>query len=332
MKSATLRDISKVDFVSVKFQDRVLLDGSSRIGFRGCSLQAAGDGAALEIFGQRKDSQGVSSFATHHVTVADSVLKGGGRTVFVLGAFESSDKWNHSLLFSNNDISCGSKACFQISGGRNIDIRGNRLRSRGALGVLTAGANGVRITRNRFSGNSEGAAIQIATPGWQWDPFRGVENMISSNNVVANNIVSNWGIGIMFAAARDTDVVFNTFANVDLSLFMLNHKPLAPNGQVLVEKSEGSRVWNNVLTGVLTLEGEDRPTFESHNFYTTPGAGAGAVFFEGNPMLGPDYTPLANSVVRDMGTVVPGAPTDDFAGRPRDSRPDIGAAEFVSAQ
>lgn len=222
VSNAILRGSSGLAFSTVVFQDRVLLDGANNIGFTGCSFKGIDEGAALEINGQGR------SGPSYNINVSNSVLRGGGRTVFVLGAFGPSEKWNHSLTFDGNHLNCGSKACFQISGGRDIDIRGNTMRSRGVVGVLTAGAKATRITRNRFVGNGEGTAMQIATPGWQWDPFSGVEHMVSSQNLLANNIVMNWGVGIMFAAAVDTDVVFNSFSNVELSLFMLNHKPTDP--------------------------------------------------------------------------------------------------------
>ena len=145
----------------IQFTATVMLDGSSNFAFHGVTLDGgATEEAALQIHGQS------SAGASHDVLVEDSTIKGGGRTIFILGKFAPSDTWNHHLTFQRDDITCGSHNCFQISGGRDIAIDGNRINGTTTAGVLTTGATRVAITRNRMksmAGNPP-YATQIASP------------------------------------------------------------------------------------------------------------------------------------------------------------------------
>src|SRR6185369_11278167 len=109
------------------------------------------------------------------VEVTGSKLRGGGRTVFILGRFAPAETWNHDLRFSDDDFTCGSRVCFQLSGARDTVIEGNRLHGTVGTGVLTAGATRIRIARNRMTGamGMSGAAVQLASPGMEWDNYDG---------------------------------------------------------------------------------------------------------------------------------------------------------------
>jgi len=120
------------------------LEGSSDFVLRKVVLTGQGEDAALQFQGQH------AAGATHDVVVEDSTIRGGGRTVFILGKFAPAEAWNHHLIFRRNAFMCGSHNCFQISGGRDIDITVNGIQSESTAGVLTAGATRVNISRNLF--------------------------------------------------------------------------------------------------------------------------------------------------------------------------------------
>ena len=136
-----------IAFRNVSFAGTVKLDGSSNFIFHAVTLDGgATEEAALQIHGQS------AAGASHDVLVEDSKILGGGRTIFVLGAFAPSDKWNHHLTFVRNDITCGSHNCWQISGGRDMLIADNKINGTTTDGVLTAGGTRISILRNRFHG------------------------------------------------------------------------------------------------------------------------------------------------------------------------------------
>ena len=118
MAGAKFTELGPPSFRDIQFTATVMLDGSSNFAFHGVTLDGgATEEAALQIHGQS------SAGASHDVLVEDSTIKGGGRTIFILGKFAPSDTWNHHLTFVRDDITCGSHNCFQISGGRDIDDR-----------------------------------------------------------------------------------------------------------------------------------------------------------------------------------------------------------------
>ena len=114
-----------------------------------------------------------------------------------------------------NDITCGSHNCWQISGGRDMLIADNKINGTTTDGVLTAGGTRISILRNRFHGMGmkPPAAAHLASPGAEWDNYAGVENMISSAIVVANNLSDGWANFVQLDAARDIAIVYNTVAD-----------------------------------------------------------------------------------------------------------------------
>jgi hypothetical protein len=83
-----------VAFSGIRFTGTVMLDGSSQFVFHGVTLDGgASENAALQIHGQS------AAGASHDIRVEDSKILGGGRTIFILGAFAPSDLWNHHLTF-----------------------------------------------------------------------------------------------------------------------------------------------------------------------------------------------------------------------------------------
>jgi hypothetical protein len=307
----TLHACDHLAFRGVHAAGTVRLDGASHIAFRGVTLDAGtSDGAALEIHGQGGNG------ASHDVEVTGSTIKGGGRTVFILGRFAPTDTWNHDLRFQDDDLTCGSHVCFQLSGARDTLIEGNRIHGTVGTGVLTAGATRIQIARNRMTGAAgmSGAAVQLASPGMEWDNYDGVENMISSAIVVANNVITGWGTGVQLDAARDIAVVFDTV--VGGTGVRLNHRtPHDRKGNVILDANQNVRVWNDVLPSISIATGETRPAFEATNLV---GGAAG---------LDADLTPTAGGTAADRGTMNAETPVVDLEGRARDGHPDIGARE-----
>jgi hypothetical protein len=306
----------------------VLLEGAHDIILQMVVLDpgTASEEAALQLQGQG------SGGACHHITVADSSLANGGRTVFILGRFAPSETWNHDLLFTRNEITCGSHVCFQLSGARDAVIERNLMHGSVGSAVLTAGATRIQVRQNRFEGsNMQGSAVQIASPGMEWDNYDGVENMISSAIEVSNNLMPGWSNGVQFDAARDIAVVFNTVPNG--TGMRLNHRtPHDRNGNVILDGNSNLRVWNNILSSVSIASGETRPSFESNNWVVGSGGG-GTALLTGDPGFvdTQDYELEASSDAIGAGLVNAETPVVDFDGRARDARPDLGAREHGAA-
>jgi hypothetical protein len=325
---ATFTSVDHVAISDVMFTATVMLDGSSNFAFTKVTLDGgATENAALQIHGQS------SAGASHDVLVQDSTIKGGGRTIFVLGVFAPSDGWNHHLTFVRDDITCGSHNCFQVSGGRDMVIDGNRINGTTTAGVLTAGATRVSITRNRFVGMAgmSPCATQIASPGMEWDNYAGVENMISSAIVIANNVVDGWASALQLDAAKDVAFVYNTVADGKGVVF--DHRvPHDQKGNVVLDGNSDIRIWNSVMPTI--NPGDQPPAFFSNNV-VWKGGGAGGT---GNVTTAPTFDPAskdfalaAGSVGIDAALVNAETPTVDFENRPRGSKPDIGAHELGAA-
>jgi hypothetical protein len=308
---------TKSDHVSIKgvhFAGTVKLDGSSNFIFNGVTLDGgATEDAALQIHGQS------SAGASHDVLVEDSKILGGGRTIFVLGAFAPSDKWNHHLTFVRNDITCGSHNCWQVSGGRDMLIADNKINGTTTDGVLTAGGTRISIVRNRFHGmgSKPPAAAHLASPGMEWDNYAGVENMISSAILVADNIADGWANFVQLDAARDIAIVYNTVA--DGVGVRLNHRtPHDQSGNVILDGNSNVRVWNDILPSILVASGEMQPVFEMSNLVGMPPAFASAT----------DFTLAPGSTAVDKALVNMETPLYDFDNHLRGDHPDIGAREL----
>jgi len=296
------------------------LEGSSNFVLRHLELIGQGEDAALQFQGQH------AAGASHDVAVEDSSISGGGRTVFILGNFAPSEQWNHHLSFRRTHFTCGSHVCFQISGGRDVDIVGNQIDSDTTPGVLTAGATRVNIAQNVFKA-SDGAAMQIATPGMEWDNYAGVENMISSKVVIANNVVSGFKTGVQLDAATDVAVVYNTF--VDGAGVRFNHRTPHDQAQnVILNGNDDIRIWNDIMQQLAVAQGEKPPAFLSNNLISDSGSGDHLV--TGDPKLDANkgYELSAGSAAIDQALVNAETPLVDFAGGPRGDKPDLGAHEL----
>jgi hypothetical protein len=191
--------------------------------------------------------------------------------------------------------------------------------------VLTAGATRVTISRNRFLGRdgSSQAAMQIATPGMEWDNYAGVENMVSSAIFIANNVIDHWATGVQLDAARDVSIVHNTVA--DRAGIRFNHRtPHDQSGNVILDGNSEIKVWNNILPTIALASGESRPSFESNNqVFQSGGGGMNPV--SGQPMFGAgaDYPLSATSPAIDKGVILMQGPLIDFEGRSRLPTPDV---------
>ena len=324
MAGAKFTSSDHLSFRDIQFTATVMLDGSSNFAFHGVTLDGgATEEAALQIHGQS------SAGASHDVLVEDSTIKGGGRTIFILGKFAPSDTWNHHLTFVRDDITCGSHNCFQISGGRDIAIDGNRISGTTTAGVLTAGATRVAITRNRMKGmaGNPPCATQIASPGMEWDNYAGVENMISSAILIANNVVDGWGSAVQLDAARDVAIVHNTVA--DGTGVRFNHRvPHDQAGNVILNGNTDIRIWNDILPSISLATGEAKPAFEAYNVIWKGGGGGMNDVTTAPTFAGTDFGLAADSAGIDAALVSSETPLVDFENRLRGPKPDIGAYEL----
>jgi hypothetical protein len=261
------------------------------------------------------------------VIVQDSTIQGGGRTIFVLGSFAPSEQWNHHLTFARNQISCGSHVCFQISGGRDLLIENNEIIASGTSGVLTAGATAVTIARNRFRG-MDAAAMQIATPGAEWDNYAGVENMISSAVVIANNVIDGWGSAVQLDAATDVAIVYNTVA--DGTGIRFNHRtPHDQQDNVILDGNSEIRAWNNIMPSISVDAAEAGPSFQSNNqIWEGGGSGDGLITDPPSFEAGSDYELALGSPALGGALINDETPLVDFDNRPRGDDPDLGAREL----
>jgi parallel beta-helix repeat protein len=214
-----------------------------------------GDGSALHILTKGKTA------ATNHVRVSKSRIAGGGRTIFILTHFRPSAGWNGELEFTDNELHCGTRCCFQLSGARDTVISGNRVVETRAKGILLAGATRIRITRNRLE-NGSGPAIHIGTPGKEWDPYQGIENMISSDVVAADNVIRNWkGPAVQLDGCRGIELRGNTVENGG-GLVTHRRSPTDLAGQVILVGNSDVRLRGNKLPGMEIAEGDPAPVSE----------------------------------------------------------------------
>jgi hypothetical protein len=325
LPGATFTSCNHVSISGVTFTATVMLDGSSSFTFTKVVLDGgATENAALQIHGQS------SAGPTHEVLVQDSTIKGGGRTIFVLGVFAPSQGWNSGLRFLRDDITCGTHNCFQVSGGRDMLIEDNRINGTTTAGILTAGATQVSITRNRFVGMAgmSQAATQIASPGMEWDNYAGVENMISSEIIISNNVADGWTSFVQLDAARDVAVVYNTVADGKGVVF--DHRvPHDQKGNVVLDGNSNIRIWNSVLPTI--NPGDQPPAFFSNNVVWKGGGAGGTANITTAPTFdaaSKDFALAAGSVGIDGALVNAETPLVDFEDRPRGDKPDIGAHEL----
>ncbi len=322
---AGLRFVASAHVVmrGIAFTDTLILEGSHDFLLEHVSIDlGTEDASALQIDGQQ------SSGASHHITVTDSSIRGGARTVFFLGSFAPSDTWNHHVVFARNDFVCGSHNCFQLSGARDTEIVDNLFHDPLNTAVLTAGATRITIARNRMIGDPDigATAIQLATPG-EWDPYTGNQHMISSDIVVADNLIVGWGgPGISLHAATGIDIVNNTVTTA-VGLSTWHRIPHDTGGNVILTGNTEVRLWNNILTTIQLDTGDSRPVFESHNLVRSGGAGDHLITTEPRFVDTVSYGLAADSPAIDAGIAADGSPAQDLVGNTRDATPDLGAVE-----
>jgi hypothetical protein len=310
----------------LRFKNTLKLDGSDHFLLDRLEI----DVGVLDTTGLHLHGQGAAG-ATHDVRVIDSKIWGGARTIFILGKFAPSDTWNHHLEFLGNDFACGTHNCFQLSGARDTRIEGNVFHDPKGDGVLTAGATRIQILRNRMRGTKTvvAGAVRLATPGAQWDNYAGVENMISSDISVENNLISGWGAaGIELDAATNIRIVHNTVAD-GVGFKTWRRAPVDQQGKVILDGNTDVKLWNNILSNV-QLDGADpRPVFESNNLVQS-GGGGGTNLITGDPKFADttSYEPSATSPAVDKGLVNAESPKLDFRGNVRGPAPDLGAIEL----
>ncbi|MGE0784744.1 MAG: hypothetical protein AB7S26_03575 [Sandaracinaceae bacterium] len=316
-------------FEGVTFEGQVLIEAAERTVLDHIRLDIAdrGDPTMYPGGGINVSGRGVGR-GNRDFVLRNSTIRGGRRTLFLHSLFVVPDEWNQNLVIQNNELDCvGDRNCIQISGSQHVLIADNTFRS-AHDGVLMAGAIDVQVLRNRFEGTassgSAGGAVRVASPGYQWDAFDGVGNMVSTDVLVANNLVRGYGTGVELAACRRVDVVFNTVMD-GRGLSTWHRVPVDENGDTVLVGNDEYRVWNNVL-GEIRIDGLDpRPTFESNNAAGTGGMGAGLI--TSDPLLDAEGIPMSGSPLIDAALVHADNPTDDLLRADRTGPPDIGGVE-----
>jgi Right handed beta helix region len=312
-------------FSGVHFDGTVNLNGAHDVVFDHVDLDVGTqDISGLELFN--------SAGATHDVRVLRSRVAGGARTIFMGGQFGLEETWNHHLEFRGNEFVCGTHNCFQLSGARDTVIEDNDFHDPKGAGVLTAGATRITIARNRMRGTKSVAvpAIQLATPGKEWDNYGGVEHMISSDILVANNLIVSWGgAGIELDAVTNVKMVFNTVVD-GVGLSTWRRSPHDQQNNVILTGNEQLQLWNNILPSIQLDPGDPRPMFEANNYVGTGGGGVGLVRGTASYVDLVEYQPVASSPARHGGVVTALTPAFDRRGHPRGAPPDLGAFESDS--
>ncbi|MBK7858458.1 MAG: right-handed parallel beta-helix repeat-containing protein [Archangiaceae bacterium] len=271
------------------------------------------DASGLYIHGS-----GSATGMSHDITVVRSSIHNGARTIFILTNFSPNANWNHHLTFVNSDFQCGTHNCFQVSGGRDLRIENNVFHDPKGDGVLTAGGVRIDILRNRMRGSTANVvAVRLATPGTEWDNFAGVENMISSDITVANNVISGWvAAGVELDAATNIRVVYNTVAG-PVGFKTWHRTPHDQANNVILNGNSNMTVWNNIFP-TLQIDGADpMPSMIGTNLVG------------GSPMYVDtvSYQLAAGSPALDKGVVNAQTPLVDFTNAVRGAMPDYGALE-----
>lgn len=323
-----LRGASHLVLQGLSFDAVVNLNNASYVVFDGVTLDVgSATTSGLELF----NSQG----PTHHVKVLRSKVAGGERTIFLGGRFGLEATWNHDLEFRNNELICGTHNCFQFSGGRDAVIEDNDFHDPKGGGVLTAGAARIQILRNRMRGDPavSSAAIQLATPGMEWDNYAGVEYMLSTDITVANNLIVGWGAaGIELDAVERVRIVYNTIANCGSGLHTWARTPHDQMGNAIISGNHDVWLWNNILPRIQLDSADPRPAFESNNQVPQGGGGANLITSAPQWVDQTDFVPAAGSAAIDAALANPpevdgGTPSYDRRGSPRGASPDLGAWE-----
>lgn len=306
-----LSGASGLTFRGLRFDGTVNLNNSHHVTFDHVDLDVgAQDISGLELFN--------SAGATHDVRVVDSRIANGARTIFMGGRFGMEPTWNHHLEFRRNEFICGTHNCFQLSGARDTIIEDNDFHDPKGAAVLTAGATRITIARNRMRGlkSMNAPAIQLATPGREWDNFAGVEFMISSDITVANNLITSWGgAGIELDAVRDVKIVFNTVVD-GVGLHTWRRAPHDQAGNVILTGNEALQLWNNILPSIQLDAADPRPMVEMNNYVGTGGGGMGLITGMVQFADQLDFAPAAGSRAIDGATSRALTPTVDRRNRP----------------
>ncbi len=268
---------------------------------------------------------------THDIKVLRSKIAGGERTIFLGGSFGLEATWNHHLEFRQNEFICGTHNCFQFSGGRDAVIEDNDFHNPKGSGVLTAGATRIVIARNRMRGDKtvNSSAVQLATPGVEWDNYAGVQYMLSTDITVANNLITGWGGNAIELDAVDrVSIVYNTVADCGSGLHTWRRVPHDQQGNVIITGNNNVKLWNNVLPTIQLDPGDPRPTFESNNMVRTGGGGTGLMTTAPQFANLTDFAPAPGAPQIDAALINAETPLVDRRGSPRGPRPDLGAWEL----
>ena len=97
--------------------------------------------------------------------------------------------------------------------------------------------------------------------------------MISSEILVANNLIHGWGArAIELDASVDIDIVFNTVADGD-GFGTWARIPVDTSGNTILEGNKQIRLWNNILTNVRSTAPIPSPT-STRTTWSSRAAGA----------------------------------------------------------
>jgi len=254
------------------------------------------------------------------VLVEDSKILGGGEPSSFLALSPRPTSGTTTSLSCATTITCGSHNCWQISGGRDMLIADNKINGndhrRRSYCRRDAHLDPAQ-SLSRDGHEATGGPAHLASPGAEWDNYAGVENMISSAIVVANNLSDGWANFVQLDAATDIAIVYNSVA--DGVGVRFNHRtPHDQSGKVILDGNSNIRVWNDILPSISVATGEMRPTFEQNNLVGMPPGFTSTTEFT----LGP------TSPAIDKALVNPETPLSDFDNHLRGDKPDIGAREL----
>ncbi len=329
------------------------------------TISGAGDGGdgAIRINKTAHDITITSTTITggaHNITINSDPYDQSSGTV-----------WAHNIIISNNDLSGSSGDAIQLGGVKDISIANNYIHDLAPPagttdhidGIQSVGSENLNITSNLFSSPSlpsvGGAYPHQGIILGRADPFTSA--LYVKNTYVANNVISRWsGSGIIVAGTDMTWIVNNTvqdFTNGGGGFYTSVKDPSQQSssgggtrgGSASDWFNTNLFVWNNIFSQTnITRTGQAGnlyPALNSNNLITNDAASnvtvgtnnilAAPQFVTNNLSSFDMYKLLATSPARDSGIVYGSAPhstpSTDYRNQSRDTKPDRGALEYVTA-
>ncbi|OEU69956.1 MAG: hypothetical protein BA864_13310 [Desulfuromonadales bacterium C00003093] len=283
------------------------------------SNETGGKGGGISI---RESDRGIR--ITNNVIARNEAHSGGGISLRDTPLFRIEDNEIHNNKADKSGVRRSGGGILIIRGSRNAEVIKNRITGniaadRGA-GIFLQG--GTFIGRNFIQDNittgepSGGGGLWLTTPD-------GVTAPKLVNNFIAGNKAKGFGGGgIYIEEGTDHHIINNTIAH--------NEAPVQKGGGMYVAFNascviKNTILWDNGDNLHLVAPAESYVTY--NDIEDGPGAGAGNI--SEDPLFNSDGLHITKgSPCIDAGHSG-GAPSVDYDGDGRDSKPDIGADEFV---